>query len=130
MIEQARDNANWFDSILLSSIQLERHGYFAIKKHLESLKLKVKKDDLEKLHLVSIGLFLLALQKFDERDYADVCKINSVRNKMMHRRDAYKFSPTFGQKAKEEYEPLVNGAIRILEERLGVARFSVGRGKP
>lgn len=44
-IEEARDKQEWFSAIVLSAIQLERHGYIKIKKHLESLKLKYRKSD-------------------------------------------------------------------------------------
>ena len=101
-IEEARDKQEWFNAIVLSAIQLERHGYFKIKKHFESLKLKYRKDDLENLSLPEIALFLLALEKIEPNDYNKMLDINRVRNKFVHHRETYKFS--VGTKAKDEYE--------------------------
>ena len=119
-IEEARDKQEWFNAIVLSAIQLERHGYLQIKKHLRSLKLKYRKGDLERLSFPEIALFLLALKKIEANDYEKMLAINRVRNIFIHRREIYKFS--VGTKAKAEYEPLVNEAIRILKERLGAVR--------
>jgi len=127
-IEEARDRSNWFEAILLSAIHLERYGYFAIEEHLKSLRVKYRKKDLKNLHLASIGLFLLAIKRIDDNDYRQILKVNGIRNKFMHRRDVYKFKPTIGPKAKEEYEPLVNEAIRILAEKLDAVRGYVFRG--
>jgi len=119
-IEEARDKQEWFNAIVLSAIQLERHGYIKLKKHLQSAKMSYRKRDLENLSLPEIALFLLALAKIDANDYNRMIEINRVRNKFIHRRETYKFS--VGTKAKDEYEPLVNEAIRILKEKLGAVR--------
>jgi len=105
-IEKARDKQEWFNAIVLSAVQLERHGYLKIMKHLESTKVNYRKGDLEKLSLPEIALFLLALKNIEADDYNKMLDINRVRNKFIHRRETYKFS--VGTKAKDEYEPLVN----------------------
>ena len=125
-IEEARDKQEWFNAIVLSAIQLERHGYIKIKKHLESAKVNYRKRDLENLSLSEIALFLLALEKIEANDYDKMLEINRVRNKFIHRRETYKFS--IGTKAKNEYEPLVNEAIRILKEKLGAVRIVFSSG--
>jgi hypothetical protein len=124
-IEEARDKQEWFNAIVLSAITLERHGYIKIKRHLSSLKLKYRKDNLENLSLPDITLFLLALKKIEVNDYEKMLDINSVRNKFIHRRDIYKF--LVGTEAKAKYEPLVNEAIRILKEKLGAVKIIVSR---
>ena len=120
-IEEARDKQEWFSAIVLSAIQLERHGYIKLKRHLQSAKINYRKGDLENLNLPEIALFLLALKKIEADDYNKMLDINRVRNKFIHRRETYKFS--VGTKAKDEYEPLVNEAIRILSEKLDAVRI-------
>jgi len=124
-IEEARDKQEWFNAIVLSAIQLERHGYFKIKKHFESLELKYRKDDLGRLSLPGIALFLLALKKIEANDYEKMIEVNRVRNKFIHRKETYEF--LVGTKAKGEYEPLVNEAIRILKDKLGAIKVFYSR---
>ena len=119
-IKEARDKQEWFNAIVLSAIQLERHGYIKLKRHLQSAKMSYRKDTLERLSLPQIALFLLALKKIEANDYDKVLHINKVRIQFIHRKETYKF--LVGTKAKEEYESLVNEAIRILEEKLDAVK--------
>ena len=126
-LEKARNESDWFTAIVLSATQLERHGYLEIKEYLESLNVNSRLIDrlLEKTYLSQIAGYLLAIKKIDEKEYRTVMKINDARNKFLHRRKEEKFER--GAKAKGEYEPLVNEAIRILKEKLSAVRLLVSR---
>jgi len=125
VLEKAKDDLDWFTAVVLSSIQLERHGYLMIKEHLESLEVDFRKDILEKLSLSQIALFLLAIRKIDSNEYGTIMEINSERNKFMHRREAKRYAR--GAKARKKYDPLIEEAIRILKEKFNVMRLYVSK---
>lgn len=127
VIEEAKNKSDWPQAIVLSAIHLERYGYFAVKEHLESLGIncneKSLKEVMEYLHLNEIALFLLAVKRIDYNEFLKIRQINSIRNKFMHRRETYNYK--IGTRAKREYEPLVNEAIRILKEKLNVVKVII-----
>jgi hypothetical protein len=125
VLEKAKDDLDWFTAVVLSSIQLERHGYLMIKEHLESLEVDFRKDILEKLSLSQIALFLLAIRKIDSNEYGTIMEINSERNKFMHRREAKRYAR--GAEARKKYDPLIEEAIRILKEKFNVMRLYVSK---
>jgi len=117
IIEKARDESDWFMAIVFSAIQLERYGYFILKKHLESMEVQYEQKVLEFLPLSSIALFLVALGKITSPEYQTIIAVNHARNDFMHRRDVKQFA--HGEQAKNQYTPLVNRTIKILTKKLG-----------
>ena len=127
-LKKAREELDWFTAIVLSATQLERHGYLAIKEYLESLK--VNSDLIDKLlnmkHLRQIAEYLLAIKKIEKEEYDTLIAINKERNNFIHRGEREKFKR--GIEAQKVYGPLVDAAIRILEERLDAVRLRVSKG--
>jgi len=128
IIEDARDNSDWFKAVVFSAIQLERHGYFAIKEYFESLNVDAKLIDkiLKRIHLFQIAEYLLAIGKINSEEYQAIIDINEERNNFMHRRETKRFAR--GKYADNKYKPIVNQAIRILKEKFNVVRLHVSRG--
>ena len=128
IMEKARDDLDWFKAILFSAIQLERHGYFAIKEYFESLNVDAKLIDkiLKRIHLFQIAEYLLAIGKINGEECETIKQINEERNKFMHRREIKGFAR--GTEADNKYKPLVNEAIRILKEKFNVVRLHVSKG--
>lgn len=128
IMEKARDDSDWFKAITFSAIQLERHGYFAIKEYFESLNVDVKLIDkiLKRIHLFQIAEYLLAIGKIDSEEYQAIININEERNKFMHRRETKRFASAIDADVK--YKPLVNEAIKILKEKFSVVRLHVSKG--
>ena len=127
IMEKARDDRDWFKAVVFSAIQLERHGYFAIKEYFESLKVDAKLIDkiLKRIHLFQIAEYLLAIGKIDSEECQAIIDINEERNKFMHRRETKNFAR--GTHADRKYEPLVNEAIGILMKRFSVVRLHVSK---
>ncbi|MCK4483117.1 hypothetical protein KAU55_07790 [Candidatus Bathyarchaeota archaeon] len=128
IIEDARDKSDWFKAVVFSAIQLERHGYFAIKEYFESLNVDAKLIDiiLKRIHLFQIAEYLSTIGKIDSEEYRAIIDINEERNKFMHRRQTKNFAR--GTHADRKYKPLVNEAIRILKEKFNVVRLHVSKG--
>ncbi len=128
IIQRALDKPDWFQAVVFSAIQLERHGYLAIKEYFESLNVDAKLIDkiLERIHLFQIAEYLLAIGKINSEEYRAIIDINKERNKFMHRRETKRFAR--GKYADNKYKPLVNEAIRILKEKFNVVRLHVSRG--
>jgi len=122
IMERARDDRNWFKAIVFSAIQLKRYGYLAIKEYFEHLKVNAEVVDklLKRIHLIQIAEYLLAIGKINSEEFETIKQINEERNSFMHRRDTKRFQR--GKDADRKYKPLVNKAIRILEEKLNDMR--------
>jgi len=128
IMEKARDDSDWFKAIVFSAIQLERHGYFAIKEYFEDLDVNAELIDkiLKRIHLHQIAEYLLAIGKINSEECETIKRINEERNKFMHRRETKRFASAIDADVK--YKPLVNEAIRILKVKLNVVRLHVSRG--
>ena len=118
IIQRALDKPDWFQAVVFSAIQLERHGYLTIKEYLESLDVNAKLIEklLERKHLYQIAEYLLTIGKIRNKELRTIKAINQERNNFMHRREVKQFA--HGEQAKIKYLPLVNQAIRILREKL------------
>lgn len=127
-IEQAKRSSEWFTAIVLSAVQLERHGYIEIKDYLQSFNVESQLIDeiLEGMHLWKIAKCLKSIGKIDEKEYATIKTINKERNAFVHRKAKEKFKR--GEEAKDKYVPLIDEAMQILKEKLNVIRLYVSRG--
>lgn len=127
-IKEAIKENDWFTAIVLSASELERFGSEEIQDYLESKKVNPEFTNkiLESFYLRNIAECLFVLKIIDEREKKKIMDINTHRNKFIHRRKKTKFP--LGKKARETYEPLANEALRILKEKLDVARLVIGRG--
>jgi len=126
-IKKAKEEKEWFTAVVLSATQLERHGYLKVKEYLESLSVKPDLIDkiLEKIHLFEIAKYLLAVEKINDKEYNTLIAINQERNNFIHRREKEKFKR--GSEAQEKYVPLIDEAIRILEENLNARRLCISK---
>jgi len=128
IIQSAIEESDFFTAVVLTAIQLERHGYLAIKEYLESLN--VNSDLISKLldrkHLSQIADYLLATDKISKKEHAIIKTINEERNKFLHRRERKEYLR--GTEAQNKYTPLVNSAMQILKEKLDAIRAFVSRG--
>jgi hypothetical protein len=127
IIQDARDKSDWFKAVVFSAIQLERHGYFAIKEYFEDLDVNAELIDkiLKRIYLPQIAEYLLAIGKINSEECETIKRINEERNKFMHRRETKRFASAISADVK--YKPLVNEAIRILEEKLNVVTLHVSK---
>jgi hypothetical protein len=128
IIEQAIEDRDWFKAIVFSAIQLERHGYLAIKEYLENLNVDsdLIEKILERIHLYKIAECLLIIKRIDGEEFETIKKLNEERNNFMHRRETKRFA--WGKQADKKYQPLALEAIRILREKLNVVRLVVSKG--
>ena len=115
----------WFRGIVLSAVYLEHYGYLKLKDHSDSLKLRYRKGDLERLSLPHIALFLYTIGEIGEPEYDTMIEINTIRNKVIHRKGKRK--TLFGEEADQEIKPLVEDTLRILKEFLNATRLRIGR---
>ena len=127
-LETAIKDSDWLTAVVLSSIQLERHGYLAVKDYLKSLKVHPKLIDkiLKRIHLYEISEYLLAIGLINNEECKIIKELNEERNKFLHRRETKRYAR--GTKAQKKYVPLVNEAIRILKQKFNVIRLRVSKG--
>lgn len=125
--EEAKQSHEWFKAIVLTTTQLERHGYIALRDYLNSQKVNPKLIDrmLDNMRLRDIAECLEIIGKIERREYKKILELNEVRNKFIHRKKGYNY--LIGTRANAEYEPLVNEAIRILEEKIFVPTIFIAR---
>ena len=121
-IKEAKTNG-WFQAIVLAAVNLEHYGFLELKFHVNSLDLHYKAEDLDALHLRHIALMLYVTGKIEQQDYDIILRINSLRNKVMHRR--MKRRTLIGKEADEQIQPLIEDTIRILQEKLNAVKLFV-----
>lgn len=126
-LQKAVEDEDWFASIVLSAVQLERHGYLEMMEHFEKLGLRsqIVKNLIDHQNLRAIGGFLLLLGIIDTEELATILVINNERNKFVHRKKKERFKR--GREAQEQYGSLAKEAMRILTEKLNAKRLLVGR---
>ena len=124
-IQDAKERKDWFTAIVLSATQIERHGYLVILEYLESFKINPRLIDttFERIYLRQIAKYLQILEKIDKHEYKAIVRINTERNKFIHRKKEEEFKR--GIEAEELYSKLVDEAIRILIEKLNCKRLYV-----
>ena len=122
-MEEAKTKG-WFEAVILSAANLEHYGYVELKKQLDSVDIEYGEERLKRLQFIGIALLLYTTGKIEHRDYDTMCKVNSVRNKVMHRRKKRK--TLYGKEADEEIKPLIEDSIRILK-KLHAVRLRAGR---
>lgn len=123
-IKEALEQRDWFKAVVFSAIELERYGYKAIKKHMETKKRDYREDVLKNLSLPQIATILQAIEIIDNKEFKTIMDVNSERNNFVHRATR---EPKFGAEADKSYGALVNDAMRVLLERLNVVRVYVSR---
>jgi hypothetical protein len=114
VIAQIEEERDWPRAVVMLAIYLEKHSYLATKEYFESLKIKIAKKDLERLHLLDYGFILLAAGKIGFEEFQTMKLINEVRNKFMHRKEKYRYK--IGTKGKEEYLPLLKRGKELLQK--------------
>ena len=126
-IDDARDEGDWFTAIVLSATQIERHGYLEVVEYLESFKIDSRfiKKTFERVYLRQIAEYLLILEKIEKEEYNAILKINTERNKFIHRRKEEEFKR--GKEAEKLYSRLVDEALQILIEKLNVKRLYISK---
>jgi len=126
-IEKAKKESDWFTAIVLSAVQLERHGCLEIKEYLENLNVKSELIDriLKRKYLYEIAEYLMVIGKIDSEECKTIKTVNEERNNFIHRRGEERFKR--GLEAKDKYAPLIDDAIRILKEKLNVLRIFIGK---
>lgn len=126
-LEEALDNAKktnqWFEAIVLMTIQLERHGFFEVRDYLESCEVDSRLIEglIERKSLQQIARYLLILKKIDKSEFNTIDRIRKERNEYIHRKGK-DYGYLIGTKATKTYEPLVREALRILKEKLNAVR--------
>lgn len=111
-LENTIKEKDWFKGIVLSATMLERYGCLMLKEQFASKQTKVD-EQLERLHLKEIALFLYGLQKIDETHYEIMLMVNHERNKAVHQTKDRTFFVT--READKKYEPLIRKAIECLK---------------
>lgn len=115
----------WFKGVILSAVYLEHYGYLKLRKHMDSLKLEYRSEDLKSLTLPSIALMLYTVGKIGKPEYETMVRINVLRNKVIHRREKRK--TLFGKEADREIRPLVEDTLRILKEFLNAMTLRISK---
>ena len=126
-LQKAIEDEDWFTSIVLSAVQLERHGYLEMMEHFEKLGLRpqIVKNLMNNMNLRAISGFLLLSGIIDTNELEAILDINNERNKFVHRKKKERFKR--GREAQEQYASLAKEAIRILTEKLNAKRLLIGR---
>jgi hypothetical protein len=120
-IEQARDKSDWFQAIVMSAVQIERFGYFAIANKIQdSIKDETKTEatsliyeSLDHMYLLQIAELLLTIKAIDSKDIKIIETLNGFRNSFVHQR--YERKVLKNKEAEMRYKPIVDEAIRILK---------------
>lgn len=126
-LQKAIESKDWFTAIVISAIQLERHGYLRMNEYFEKIGLKsqIIKKLMHNQNMRAIGGFLLLSEQINGEELATMLNINTERNKFVHRSE--KGKSKHGREAQKQYKPLVEEAIRILIEKLSARRLFIGR---
>ncbi|MGD0994478.1 MAG: hypothetical protein ABR909_03020 [Candidatus Bathyarchaeia archaeon] len=125
IIENAKNEHDWFTAIVLSAIQLEHNGCLKIKDYflLCNADHEVIDSVLENFYLRDAARVLKVLKIIDSEEHENMIKINNERNFFVHRTTHEKFKR--GKEADLKYDSLVTEAIRILKEKLDVTKVAI-----
>ena len=110
-LEETIREKDWFKGIVLSATHLERQGILKLKDHFKFKKLTME-ENIERLTLGEIALFLYGLDKIEESQYKTMMEVHRERNRAVHQKRVTR--AFIGEEANRKYEPLIRNAIQCL----------------
>ena len=77
------NETDWKPAIILSELYIEKFAKIRLKQIVKNRKIKLDKK-IERLSLNELALFLYTLHEINSKEFTEINKIQSARNKIVH----------------------------------------------